>query len=151
MHHPVREGLESMLAGQPDPSLLRHLEECAECRETVQQIQTASNLIHALKPPPDLEPSAGFYARVMDRIEAQRPISIWSVFLEPFFATRLVAATAVLTVIFSIFLFTSPKDDFSASAMPEEILAEQVHPPAQQVNLEQDRDTVLVQLTTYQE
>ncbi len=81
----------------------------------------------------------------------QRPISIWSVFLEPFFATRLVAATAVLTVIFSIFLFTSPKDDFSASAMPEEILAEQVHPPAQQVNLEQDRDTVLVQLTTYQE
>lgn len=151
MHDPVREGLESMLAGSPDPSLLRHLDECTECRDAVQHLQSASSAIRALKPPADLEPAAGFYARVMDRIDAQRSTSIWNVFLEPFFAKRLVAASAVLTIILSIFLFTSPKDDLNAGAAPEAILAEQVHPPASEAGSEQDRDTVLVQLTTYQE
>lgn len=151
MHQPTREGLESFLAGKPEPAFLAHLKECPECRELAGLFQSQSAILHSLRPAQELEPSAGFYARVMDRIEAQRSTSIWSVFLEPLFARRLMYASAVLTVVLGIFLFTSPKDEMMASSMPEQILAEDAPPAAQLVDLERDRNTVFVQLTTYQE
>jgi hypothetical protein len=151
MHQPAREGIEAYLAGKPEPDFLQHIEECLDCRETVSQLQFHSTLIRDLRAPADLEPPAGFYGRVMDRIDGQRTSSIWSVFLEPLFARRLMYASAVLTLLLGLFLFTSPKDDLSASSMPEQILAEENHPPAHLVDLEQDRNTVLVQLTTYEE
>ena len=152
MHPPAWEGLENYLAGKPDANMLRHIEECQECRAEVTQLQEHAELFRALKPPADLEPPPGFYSRVMERIEAQRTTSIWSVFLEPLFARRLVYASAILTLLLGMFLFTSPKeDDVIVSSMPEQILAEESHPPAALVDSEQDRNTVLVQLTTYQE
>jgi len=152
MHAPASEGLESYLAGRPDANTLRHLEECPECRAEVALFQEQSQIIRVLKPPVDIEPSPGFYSRVMECIDAQRSSSIWSVFLEPLFARRLIYASAVLTLFLGMFLFTSPKDDdIIATSMPEQILAEESHPPADLVDSEQDRNTVLVQLTTYQE
>lgn len=152
MHPPASEGLENYLAGKPDASMLQHLEQCSECRAEVVQFQEQSEVIRVLKAPPDLAPPPGFYSRVMERIDAQRTGSIWSVFLEPLFARRLVYASAVLTLLLGMFLFTSPKDDdMIATSMPEQILAEESHPPADLVDSEQDRNTVLVQLTTYQE
>ena len=108
-------------------------------------------VIRSLKAPTDLEPAPGFYARVMDRIDTQRNNSIWSVFLEPLFAKRLIYSTAVLTALLGIFLFTSPKDDMMASSVPEQIFAEEAPPPAQLVDLEQDRNTVFVQFATFTE
>jgi len=153
MHPPAWEGLENYLAGKREAGMVQHLAECPECREAVAQFQEQSETIRALKAPADLEPPPGFYSRVMERIEMQRDGSIWSVFLEPLFARRLMYASAVLTLLLAVFLFTSPKDadDFAATSMPEQILAEDSHPPAKLVNGAQDRDTVLVQLTTYQE
>ncbi len=151
MHQPTREGLELFLAGKPGPAFLTHLNECQECRDLASQLQLQSELLRALRPPEDLEPAPGFYGRVFERIEAQKSASIWNVFLEPLFARRLVYASAVLTVVMGIFLFTSPKDEMMASTMPEQILAEEMPPPTRLVDLEQDRNTVFVQLTTYQE
>lgn len=151
MHQPTREGLEMFLAGKPEPAFLAHLNECPECQQLANQFESQSTIIRSLRPTEDVEPLPGFYARVMDRIEVQKNSSIWSVFLEPLFARRLMYASAVLTVIMGIFLFTSPKDEMMASTMPEQILAEEMPPPAQLVDLEQDRNTVFVQLTTYQE
>jgi len=151
LHQPAREGIEAYLAGKPDANFISHIESCAECRETVFQLEFHSTLLRDLRAPADLEPPPGFYARVLERIDSQRSFSIWSVFLEPLFARRLMYASAVLTILLGVFLFTSPKDDFTATSMPERILAEENHPPAQLVDLEQDRNTVLVQLTTYEE
>ncbi|MCZ2149630.1 MAG: hypothetical protein LC126_17870 [Bryobacterales bacterium] len=152
MHPPAREGIEGYLAGKPDAGFLEHLAACPECTETVSQLEYQARLIRTLKAPVSPEPDPGFYARVMDHIEAQKESSIWSVFLEPLFARRLMYASAVLTLLLGLFLFTSPKDDYSASAsMPEQILAADPHPAPQLVDSEQDRNTVFVQLTTYQE
>lgn len=152
MHEPIWEGMEGFLAGKPDASFTRHLDSCAECRDMVALMQAQSLMIRTLKAPADVEPPAGFYARVMDRIDTQRNASIWSVFLEPLFAKRLVYSTAVLTALLGIFLFTSPKDDtMSASSVPEQIFAEEAPPPAQLVDQEQDRNTVFVQFATFTE
>lgn len=151
MHQPVREGLEGYLAGAPDAGMLRHLNDCPECREAVAGLEFQSIVLRALRAPADLELPPGFYARVVDRIDLQKSGSFWNVFLEPIFARRLMYASAVLTVFLGIALFTSPREDMAASSMPEQILAEENHPAAQLVDQEQDRNTVLVQLTTYQE
>ena len=151
MHQPMREGFEDYLTGKPEPVFLAHFNECQECRDLAGQLKQQSETIRTLRSPEELEPAPGFYARVMERIETQKNASIWSVFLEPLFARRLMYASAVLTVIMGILLFTSPKDDMMASTMPEQIFAEEAPPPARLVDLEQDRNTVLVQLTTYQE
>ncbi|MBI3207936.1 MAG: hypothetical protein HYZ37_03425 [Candidatus Solibacter usitatus] len=151
MHPPVRDGLEAYLAGKPDSGLLHHIEACPECREMVRQSELQAQLIRSLRPEAEFEPSAGFYARVMDAIDRQRSSSIWSVFLEPFFARRLMVASAMLTLLLGVLLFTSPKDEINAHSMPEHILAEEVPSAAQLVDLNQDRNAVLVQLTTYSE
>lgn len=75
-----------------------------------------TGLLQALRCPEDVTPRAGFYARVMDRIEQQQENSIWSVFLEPVFSKRLVFASAMLMVLMGLFLATSAPDQ-------EEILA----------------------------
>lgn len=148
---PVREGLESYLAGKPDANLVRHLGECVECRDAVVQFQSQSETIRSLRVEEEFDPAPGFYARVLERIEAQRGTnSIWNVFLEPLFGRRLMYATAVLTVLFGIMFFTSPKDEMTAYATPDQILGDQ--PQATQlVDSEADRSAVFVRLTSFQE
>lgn len=150
---PVREGLESYLAGKPDANLLRHIEQCAPCRELTNQLKAQSLLFRSLRVEEEVEPAPGFYARVLERIEAQRGTnSIWAVFLEPLFGRNLIVASAVLTVLLGVFLFTSPKEEeeFTAS-IPEQILVEEGPPAMQMVDHEADRNAVFVQLTTYKE
>ncbi|MBI4903805.1 MAG: hypothetical protein HY820_09225 [Acidobacteria bacterium] len=149
---PVREGLESYLAGKPDANLLRHLDGCIDCREQTQKLREQSLVIRSLRVE-EVEPSPGFYARVMERIEAQRGANtIWAVFLQPLFGRNLMFASAVLTVLLGVFLFTSPREEeeFTAS-IPEQILVEEGPPAVQMVDLEADRNAVFVQLTTFKE
>ncbi|MDX1978826.1 MAG: hypothetical protein SFV51_01055 [Bryobacteraceae bacterium] len=152
MHPPIREGLEGYLAGKAEAGFLRHLDECAECRQIVNLFEADAKLIRELRAPADLEPPPGFYARVMERVDQQRGSSIWSVFLEPLFARRLMYATAALTLLLGVFLFTSPKDEMGtvAASAPEQILAEELPPSPQLVNAEDDRNIVFVQFATYQ-
>lgn len=156
MHAPIREGLEGYLAGKPDSSFLQHLSACSECRQMVQGFEDQANLIREIRldasVQESLEPSPGFYARVLGRIEQEKSSSIWSVFLEPLFARRLMYATATLTVLLGVFLFTSPKDDpiILAGSAPEQILAEELPPSPQLQDAEQDRNTVFVQFATFQ-
>ncbi len=154
MHAPIRDGLESYLAGKPEAGFLRHLSECADCRQMVTLFEDQAKMVRTLRveATEPLEPSAGFYGRVMGRIEQQQSTSIWSVFLEPLFARRLMYATATLTLLLGIFLFTSPKDEdvTMAASAPEQILAEDLPPSPQLVNAEEDRNTVFVQFATFQ-
>jgi hypothetical protein len=143
----TRDGLEGYLAGKPDPQLLQHFSECGECKEAAAEFLEVTQAVRALRLQEEAEPAPGFYGRVMDRIESQKNSSIWSVFLEPLFARRLMYASAVLTLVLGIMLFTSPRDEpvIAAGALADE------RPSVNLVDVEQDRNTIFVQLTTYEE
>ncbi len=158
MHQPIRERLEDYLSGMGDPGKLRavedHMASCRRCREAMQELRRHSRFLKALRPPDDLEPVPGFYARVMDRIESQRTASFWSAFLEPAFARRLAYASLTLLILLGTLMITGRSTDTPAPAnqpyVPEAILAEEPVAPYIGDDLEHDREVVLVNLATYQ-
>lgn len=101
MHDVIRNGLEGYLSRRLAPGSLAtfraHLAECTPCREIVAGFEEQSSLIRSLRvAEEEVAPSAGFYARVMERIDAQRPVSLWSVFLQPLFARGVLFASLAL-------------------------------------------------------
>src|SRR3982751_1923833 len=108
MHEPVRAHLEEYLSRRESvPAEVRsHVEACPECREELDDFVAQSALFRGLAVRGEVEPRPGFYARVMDRIEAGRAASLWTILLEPRFGFRLSVASAVLVVLMGVFLFS---------------------------------------------
>ncbi len=156
MHQEIRQNLEDYLRGAELPAEIRsHLGECAECASDLQALQSQSELLRSLRSPTDLEPRAGFYARVMERIEAQ-PASIWSVFLERKFGFRLALASAALVTLLGAYLVTSEPSGPEFSSTPAVVLTDT--PQTAQASIDQDgprqqqqRDAVLVDLASYRQ
>jgi anti-sigma factor RsiW len=155
MHRRVRDHIESVLAGSElEASCRRHLEQCRECSEQVAAMREQANLFRALSAPPEVEPQAGFYARVRERIESETPASIWSLFFDSAFARRVALASVAFTLLIGIYLVSSeriaepkvviaaPVDWVFSSAAPS------VGESAAGIP---DRDAVLVNLVTYRE
>jgi predicted anti-sigma-YlaC factor YlaD len=148
MHRVVQDHLEEVLAESTHSPTAAHLAECEECRSEVSALRQQASMLRALRPPetaPQVRP--GFYARVMERIEAQRPISIWELFFDSAFGRRIAIASMALAFIFSIYLVSSERYAESpvtigVVASPDEMIAEAGLP---------DKDTVLVNLVTYRE
>lgn len=157
MHGLIREGLEEYLKGGPGsavpPEFEAHLKECEECRDELAVMQEQASLLHRLRAAPDVEPLPGFYARVMNRIESQQPISIWSVFLDPAFGRRIALASLTVVVLLGSFLaLTETQTAYApAGTAPEAVIAGQEHPSDMGQNRQRDRDTILVDLATYRE
>lgn len=112
-------------------------------------------LLAELKAPEEVSPRAGFYARVMDRIETQRSKSIWSVFLEPLFGRRLAVASGILMLMLGAALFV-PGSEFDDDLKVEGkgFVINEPMPSAPAVvaeSSEREKDAVLVNLVTYQE
>jgi predicted anti-sigma-YlaC factor YlaD len=156
MHRAVRDNLENYLRDGKPPDLPRefrsHLEECEECRRDVGDMRDQARMLRHLRAPEDVEPAAGFYARVMVKIEAQRPVSLWNAFLEPVFARRLVLACFVVLIALTGYMVTSGNQTPVTASSPEFIMA--VDPHDRKVagtDLDHDREAVLASLVTYQE
>ena len=121
MHDVIRNGLEGFLSSRLAPERMSefrdHLAECAPCRELVSAFEQQSTLIRSLRvTEEEAAPAAGFYARVMERIDAQRPISLWSVFLQPLFARRVMyASLALFLVLGSSVLWSGESHDALAN------------------------------------
>lgn len=111
MHRLMRERLEETVAGSPDDIALQHLENCEECRTEVAALREQAAVMHALRAPSSAEPRAGFYARVMERIEAQGPVSIWNLFFDSIYGRRLAYASLALALLMGVYLVSS---EFSA-------------------------------------
>ena len=151
MHRLIQDHLEEVLAEsngavQSSPAAA-HLTECEECREEVFAMRRHASMLRTLRADDEtLAPRAGFYARVMERIEAQRPIDIWQIFFDSAFGRRVAIGSMALAVIFSLYLVSS-----ESLAQPVTITVED-HPG---VTLTKaglpDKDTVLVDLVTYRE
>ena len=162
MHGQVRDHLEEVLAG---PHRLiaggaaDHLAKCRECRDEVSAMRHQAALLRTWRvPPEEIDPRPGFYARVMERIEAEGPASIWSLFFDSALGKRLAFASLALAALLCVVLISSER--FSADSQ----VAEQTAPFSEdlqgQVMLGEDQpgvvltgapdqDSVLVNLVTY--
>ena len=120
MHDVIRNGLEGYLSRRLAPESLAafraHLAGCATCSDAVSGFERQSALIQTLRvTQDDVAPAPGFYARVLERIEAQRPVSLWSVFLQPLFARRVMyASLALFLFLGSSILWTGENHDVLA-------------------------------------
>jgi len=150
MHRLIQDHLEEVLAESNGERLANspaaaHLAECGECREEVSAMRRHAAMLRALRAN-DETPRPGFYARVMERIEAQRPIDIWQLFFDSVFDRRIAIASMALAVLFSVYLVSSER-----LAQPVTIVLEdQPGMTLSQAGLP-DKDSVLVDLVTYRE
>ena len=157
MHEPIRDNLEEYLNGcreKVPQEFHAHLRACESCASELKLLEMHSGMLRAIRRGEDLEPRAGFYARVMDRIEDQSRSSIWSVFLEPRFGRRLVVASAGLILLLATYLVTTEPGGpdiapatalVMTSAPSSDVIAQDT--PEQQ----QQRDAILVDLASYHE
>jgi predicted anti-sigma-YlaC factor YlaD len=152
MHRLIQDHLEEVLA-EPNPTgpAAAHLAQCQPCRDEVSALRRQASLLRTLRVPeaaPEVRP--GFYARVMERIEAQRPISIWELFFDSAFGRRVAIGSMALAVLFSVYLVSSERyaeqpirvSVSAASGEDDQMISAAGLP---------DKDTVLVNLVTYRE
>jgi hypothetical protein len=160
MHQQMRDQLEKALSGSADESAVRHLTECPDCSVQFQAFLDQARAVRTLRAPAESEPRAGFYARVMERIEAQGA-SIWDLFFESALGRRIAFASLTLAVLLG-FAFVSAE----RSEAPELSIADQQidmpsvgMPTVTSVGVSSvtgqlmvpDQDSVLANLVTYQE
>jgi hypothetical protein len=111
-------------------------------------LEAQSELLRSLHSAGEVAPRAGFYARVMERIEAQRPISIWSVFLDRKFGFRLAVASGMLAALLGGYLVSSePAEPESGGVAAAVAMAA----PSSDTGAQQQRDAVLVDLASYRQ
>jgi predicted anti-sigma-YlaC factor YlaD len=146
MHRIIQDHLEEVLA-ESNPAAAAHLAECGECREEISALRSHAAMLRTLRANDDtLAPRPGFYARVMERIEAQRPIDIWQLFFDSVFGRRIAMASMALALLFSLYLVSSER-----LAQPVSISVEDRSGMALSTAGLPDKDTVLVDLVTYRE
>jgi hypothetical protein len=167
MHRLVRENLERVLTGaNGEHPAVAHLAECEECRDEVAAMRRQAGLLRSWRSDTnDAEPRAGFYARVMERIEAQTPQSIWSLFFESTLGRRIAVASLALAVLMGISLVSMERSEAPELASYEDVLemvpvaapaidgqfASLRDEPVMMIDGTPDPDSVLVNLVTYRE
>ena len=157
MHQPIRDNLEEYLTGsarQVPQEFHTHLETCEDCANELRQFQGQAEMLRLLQPDGDLDQRAGFYARVMDRVEQEERSTIWSALLQPNFGRRLAMASAVLVMLLGTYLVTSERSEPQLASTDVVVAgAPRDTAVADQDSLQQQRqrDAVLVNLATYHE
>ncbi|MBV8552465.1 MAG: hypothetical protein JOY54_14275 [Acidobacteriaceae bacterium] len=100
--------------------------------------QTA--MLRSLRSPEEVEPAAGFYARVMQRIEERAKDSIWAVFVYSPFGKRLAYASLTIAVVLGSYVVAQETRD--GHLLGENMVAQDVHVPVVGDQAQQ-RDAVL--------
>ena len=140
-----------------------------QTRREVAAFRETASMLHSLQCTDDaIQPAAGFYARVMERIEAERASnSFWSLFLNPQFSRRLLFASAALLVLLGVTLATTENRTglFGTAApelvevksfdMPQDFAVDSASQPIEaglvSHNESDGHDQMLVELTSYQQ
>jgi hypothetical protein len=153
MHGSIRDRLEDLLTAER-PAVRQetsdHLSSCAECSAELQQMKSQAQLLHNLRPPEEVEPTPGFYARVMQKIEERTKDSIWAAFIYNPFSKRLVFASLTLAILLGTYLVDREEQDghFSADST---IAQNDIESAEVTGNQAQQRDAVLVNFASYEE
>src|SRR5258708_10628168 len=155
MHQPIRDNLEEYLKGSTHrvpQEFHTHLLVCEECASELRLFQGQAEMLRLLQTDRELDPRAGFYARVMDRIEQRGSSSVWAALLQPNFGRRLAMASAVFVMLLGTYLVST--DSVETDVSPTGIALTGTPPAtavADQDNLRQERqrDAGLVNLRAY--
>jgi hypothetical protein len=153
MHGSIRDRLEDLLAAEgsagKDQGLIKHLSSCVECSSELGAMKAQSQLLHSLRAPEELEPAAGFYARVRQRIEDSTRDSIWTGFIYSPFARRLTYVSLAATLLLGSYVISQEDGDGDLTA--EQTVIQQFHEdPPIAGSLQQQRDAVLVNFVSHQ-
>jgi predicted anti-sigma-YlaC factor YlaD len=158
MHRIIEDHLEDVLSGAlpAGHQVSVHLKECGECREETNSMLAHGQLLRTFKTPADLEPRAGFYARVLERIEFQRPISIWALFTDSVFGRRLASASLAAAMLMGLYVVSSERVERGTFAAQSAIEMDPLYPAAGFTNAvmtanASDSGAVLMSLVSYQE
>jgi predicted anti-sigma-YlaC factor YlaD len=168
MHREIRDHIDDVLRGGNTLKNAReHLAQCDECRTEVRGMQEQTALIRELRTPEDFAADLrpGFYARVMERIEAEGPISIWNLFIESAFGRRIAVASLALALVAGMYVVTAERsaDDSmialqSPQATTEQTIVAGEDAPAREITQvdqsqtdQSSEDAVLANLVTYRE
>jgi hypothetical protein len=165
MHREIRDHIEDVLTGAPPAP--EHLAQCDECRSEVQGMREQPALLRELRAPEDFAADLrpGFYARVMERIEAEGPISIWNLFIESAFGRRIAVASLALALLIGVYLVTSERsaEDPTIALESQQVTAGETvvageDAPAREITQvdqsqtdQSSQDAVLANLVTYRE
>lgn len=128
MHRLTQDHLEEVLAGKlpAGHQVTAHLKGCPECSDEVDAMRLHNQLLRtwSLSTEAEVEPAPGFYARVLERIEAQRPVSIWAMFAESFIGRQMLTASlalAIVTVGFAVMAEETAPQEFAARTVSAEM------------------------------
>lgn len=102
-----------------------------------------SRLLRSLRA--EAEPGGGFYARVMERIEAQGVVSIWNLFFDSIAGRALAMASMILVLCLSAYMVSSE----SSVELPKGQAV--LQGSGGLLTGSPDRDSVLANLVTYRE
>ena len=152
MNEILRENLEALLAGDLKETertrLEQHLNSNAADREELEAFRETSLLLRELRPQDgaEWEPAPGFYARVSQRIDRERRVPFWQVFLEPAVARRL--AFAGLMWLLLLGTYTVAYDGVALESNPHTIEAMLMSRPSNYdvrlgADLERNRNSML--------
>lgn len=146
MHRSIRDRLEDLLRAESSvgshKALNEHLASCGECAAELAAMQRQTALLKSLRPPEDVEPAAGFYARVLQRIEERANRSIWSVFTDSPFGRRLAYASLTIAVLLGSYVVSQESRDGHLRSV--NMVAQDVHYDAPVVGDQaQQRDATL--------
>lgn len=115
MHGSIRDRLEDLLGADTSAvgrqEISGHISACSECASELEAMKTQAQMLRSLKAPGELEPAAGFYARVMQRIEERTKDSIWSAFVYSSFGNRLAYASLTLVVVLGSYVVAHESRD----------------------------------------
>jgi hypothetical protein len=153
MHGSIRDRVEDLLTTEgpagKDQELLKHLSSCIECSSELTAMKAHSELLHRLRAPEDMEPAAGFYARVRQLIEDRAKDSIWIDFIYSSFAKRLTYVSLAATLLLGSYVISQEVRDGDLTGAG--IVAQQLHNDAPVTgSVQQQRDAVLVNFVSHQ-
>jgi len=150
MHGVIRDRLEDTLRSQDvltGPKEVKdHLASCEECAREVATLLAQSRMVQSLRV--EAEPSAGFYARVLQRIEEHAQNSIWGVFLYSPFGKRLAFASLALALLLGTYVVGMESRDGHLYASGAAMTQDDSDTPVQGDPANR-RDAVLVNFVSY--
>lgn len=154
MHQPIQEYLEEYLRDPGDTNIPEefhaHLVACGTCAATVQILSAHTLVLQSLRVP-DAQPAPGFYARVINRVEARGPEPFWSVFLEPAFGKRLAFASGFFVLLLGSYLISTEPVDHTSNPPGVVMSAPRLWNGEDGTVASEHRDAILVNLASFQE
>ena len=155
MHASVRNVLENLLSARNVPASLaakKHVAECTVCASELDIMRTQAELLKTLQAPTLLEPSGGFYARVLQRIEQSARRSIWWVFVYSPIGKRLAYASLALSIALGSYVLAAEKMDGHLNTQkpfPSVHFATRHYDAIVTGNADQQRDAVLANFVSH--